>query len=244
MKNYFEYKFNAEVEDKLSTYYENTDLNQHNANHSLKSDLKLRRITKLTPFNNGDTVLDVGCSSGSLVNTLSPQIKKGTGVDISKNIIDSNVKNNTLKNISFETFDGNILNLKEKFNKVLLMDCLEHAFYPDRLIKTIKDNMAEDGILLVEVPFTGFLSELVFGEYHQGHLRYYDPDYLSDYLEKFGFRVVKASVYNSVPYASKFIKYPLLFKVLNLLVNLIPSKVYPYFGEILICAKNKNIYYS
>ena len=237
MKKYFEYKFNTEIENKLSDYYENTNLNQHNANHFLKSNLKLKRISQLVPFVKDDVVLDVGCSFGHFLSIIAPKIKKGKGIDISTNIINSNIKNNQIDNISFEVFNGSTLNSIEVYNKVLLIDVLEHAFYPDLLIKTIKDTMASNAILIIEVPFTGFLSELVFGEYHQGHLRYYDPRYLSEYVKRFGFEIVKLKTFNSVPLASKFIKYPNIFIFLDFLLNLIPSKMYPYFGEIILVCK-------
>jgi SAM-dependent methyltransferase len=241
MKKYFEYKFNTEVEKKLDNYYENSNLSQHNANHFLKANLKLKRISDLLLFTKEDIVLDVGCSSGQLLKTIAPMIDKGKGVDISKNIINSNIKNNQIGNISYEIFDGKELKLSKKYNKVLLMDVLEHSFYPNKLISTIKNIMTPDGVLIVGVPFTGFLSELVFGKYHQGHLRYYDPKYLSNYFKNLNFEVIKITIRNSVPWSSKFIKISFFFKIFDFLVNLISPTIYPYFGEIIIVLKNKKI---
>jgi SAM-dependent methyltransferase len=238
MKKYFEYKFDLEIEKKLVDYYENVKLNQHDINHFFKADLKLKRILSLSPFTKQDNVLDVGCSRGYLLKIIAPIINTGRGIDISKNIIRSNVEDNKNSNISFEVFNGSIFNSTEKYNKVLLIDVLEHAFSPDELINTVKNIMVQDGLLIAEVPFTGFLSEFIFGKYHQGHLRYYDQKYLSEYFEKFNFEIIKIKVFNSVPFASRFIKLPILFKMLDFLVNLIPPKIYPYFGEILIITKN------
>lgn len=239
MKKYFEYQFDLEIEKKLSNYYENTNLNQHNENHFNKVNIKLKRILNLSCFSKKDDVLDVGCSRGYLLKNIAPLINGGKGIDISKEIIHLNNKNNSLTNISFEVFNGKTLTLREKYNKILLMDVLEHAFYPDKLIATIKDVMAPEGLCIIGVPFSGFLSELIFGKYHQGHLRYYDDNYLSSYIKKFDFTILKLITYNSVPWSSQLIKMPLLYKFLDFLVNLIPSKIYPYFGEILILAKNE-----
>jgi len=239
MKKYFEYIFNSEIKKKLSDYYENLSLDQHNKNHLNKADIKLKRILNLLSFSTQDKVLDVGCSRGYILKTIAPLINKGKGVDISKAIIQLNNKNNHLANISFDVFDGKILTLSEKYNKVLLIDVLEHAFYPDELIITIKNAMVSNGLCVIGVPFSGFLSELIFGKYHQGHLRYYDPDYLSNYIEKFGFEIIKIKIHNSVPWSSQLIKVPFLHNLLDFLVNLIPSKIYPYFGEILVLAKNE-----
>jgi len=240
MKKYFEYKFNKKVKKKLSNYYEDIDLNQHDSNHLKKADLKISRIRNNCSFSKEDIVLDIGCSKGHLLKILSNSIKKGVGIDISKNIIQLNQKSNFYKNINYFTFNGKNINLKQKFTKILMIDVLEHAFNPDKLIKSVSTVLDKEGLLIIEVPFTGWFSELLTGKYHQGHLRYYDPIYLSEYLLKNGFKVKKIKAYNSVPFSSIFLKYKLIWKTLNFLVNLIPSRLYPYFGEIIVvCEKNE-----
>lgn len=239
MKRYFEYEFNNEVKERLVQYYENTKLDQHNENHFLKSKQKLARIKEAVAFQKEDTVLDIGCSSGFLLQTLSPEIKSGLGIDVSSNIITQNRANNKCANINFAHFSGTEIGGEESFSKILLIDVLEHAFYPDVLLSSLYKKMGVGAELIVEVPFTGFLSELFFGAYHQGHLRYYDPYYLADYLTKCGFVIESVRVYNSVPFASVFIKYPKLFSLLDSMVNILPSAMYPYFGEIIVVAKKK-----
>mgnify|MGYP001612078182 CR=1 FL=1 len=46
-------------------------------------------------------------------------------------------------------------------------------------------------------------------------------------------------VVNSVPYSSYFLKYKVIHDILDFLVNMVPSKVYPYFGEILVIASKR-----
>lgn len=239
MKKYFEYKLDSNIRAKLMNYYEDINLAQHNQIQILKSDLKLERIKKLMSFSKKDKVLDVGCSYGYLIKSISRDINEGKGIDISRKIIDKAIEDNVQKNISFETFDGNIIVFNNKFSKILLVDVLEHAIYPDILIRIVKENILPNGLLFIEVPFTGFISEFVAGEYHSGHVRYYDPEYLSNYIKKFGFDLLKINVYNSVPFASFFLKFPRLFFFLDYLINFIPPKIYPYFGEILLLAKNR-----
>jgi SAM-dependent methyltransferase len=239
MKKYFEYEFNDEIKKRLSNYYEDTNLDQHKANHLNKSKLKINRIKKLVSFSEKDSVMDIGCSRGHLLELLSPQIKNGVGMDISKNVILLNKKSNRYKNIRYLVFDGKDIKVKQKFNKVLMLDVLEHALNPNILIKNVKNRMSNDSQLILGVPFTGWVSELIFGKYHQGHLRYYDPTYLTKYLEKNGFRVKKIKVYNSVPFSSFFIKHRLVYSVLDFLIGLIPPCIYPYFGEIIVIVKNE-----
>ncbi len=240
MKNYFEYTFNDEIEEKLKKYYENLSLNQHGTNHFNKSNLKLKKIKNLVLFDDSDNILDVGCSRGSILKNLSNDIKTGLGIDISESIIKENKLNNTYKNINFQVYDGGKFNVQQKFDKILLLDVLEHSFYPDRLINEIYKAMKARGELIIQVPFTGWLSELVFGAYHQGHLRYYDEKYLKSYLQQFNFRIKKIKTYNSVPYSSFFLKFNFIWKIQDWIVNLIPSKFYPYFGEIIVVLEKNN----
>ena len=238
MRKYFEYPFNKEIKNKLIDHYNNLLLMQHSNKQDLKSDLKLKRILRLVNFNQKDKVLDIGCSRGYILKKISQSIKEGLGIDIAKKIIVKNNKNK-IKNIRFELYGGENLNLNQKFDKILLIDVLEHSFNPDKLIKGVRKNISKKGKLIIQVPFTGFLSEKIFREYHEGHLRYYDPQYLKDYLKKFGFKIEKIKLYNSIPLNSKLIKFKSIFKVLDYLINLFPSKYFPYFGEILVVAERK-----
>jgi SAM-dependent methyltransferase len=240
MKKYFEYEFNNKIRNKLLEYYEDPNLNQQEYNSNSKSKLKLSRIKDLVSFSKNDIVLDVGCFKGHILSSISCVINRGVGIDISKNIISLNKQSNSQKNITYSAFDGENINFKKKFNKILALDVLEHSFNPDDLLNSISRSLETEGELILEVPYTGWLSELFAGKYHAGHLRYYDPVYLSNYLEKRGLKIKKIKLYNSVPLGSFFLKYQIMFNMLNSLVNLITPKLYPYFGEILvICKKNE-----
>ena len=235
MKDYFEYPLNKEIIQQIEKYYENTELQQHDRADIAKTRIKLDRIMELTTINRDSIVLDVGCSNGNLLKLLSNRIKKGVGIDISKNMIESNNALQTFpKNISFKHFDGRKYSTKTKFDIIFLIDSLEHALEPDLLISNLKSNLKKDGRMIIEVPFTGWLSELVGGKYHAGHLRYYDPIYLRKKMESLGFNVKRIRTYNSVPFSSFFAKNKLLWGALDFIINKIPSKIYPYYGEIII----------
>lgn len=234
MKQYFEYGFDEKIKDKLLLYYNNPLLKQHTGQHE-KSIIKFKKIKEIVGFSNNDIVLDVGCSTGVLISKISSLVAQCFGIDIASDVIAANEKYNIKKNLKFKLFNGTeIPFFNERFNKIFLMDVLEHSFNPDKLLDSIKDNLADGGKLVIQVPFSGWLSELVTKKYHQGHLRYYDPNYLVDYLKKFGLKTDRIKIDNSVPLSGLLLKIKPLWKILNMLVNLIPSKMYPYFGEILI----------
>ena len=240
MKNYFEYPFNESVKERLIQYYENLDLNQHSENHQQKAELKLARIFRQLSLSGKSTVLDLGCSRGYISRHLANQVQKVIGIDISENIIKSNISETAVKNLEFHIYDGvNIPLPDNSIDVVFLIDVLEHAFDPDSLIQSIYTKLKNQGALVIEVPFTGWLSEAMVGDYHQGHLRYYDPNYLKSYLENNNFTVESVRTYNSVPFSSKLLRLPVLWKTFDFILNLIPTKLFPYFGEIIIVCHKK-----
>jgi len=238
MKKYFAYKIDENIKKSLAEYYESSSLKQHSESQKLKSKIKLKRIGRLIDFKNKDIVLDVGCSSGYFLKLIKENINEGVGIDISSSIIKEN-KKKLLNNLSFELFDGINLNFQKKFDKILLLDVLEHVFNPDELLKSIKGALKDDGMFILQVPFTGWLSESFTKIYHEGHLRYYNPRYLRKYLNNLGFEIIKIKTYNSVPFASLLLKFKILWALFDFIINLFPSKYFPYFGEIILIAKKK-----
>jgi len=237
MKKYSEKKLDNNIKKMLIAYYENIDLEMHSGSQVSKTEMKHERFSKMFQLSKKDDVLDIGCSSGYLLNLLHDKVKSCYGLDISKNIITSCAKNNKHENVKYDVFNGEDIDVKKLFDKIFLLDVLEHAFKPDRLLNSAVDHLKPSGEIIIEVPFTGFISELITKEYHQGHLRYYDPVYLESYLRKFDLKIEKISLSNSVPFSGFFLRVKFVWRFLNFICNLIPSKFYPYFGEIDIVAK-------
>lgn len=241
MRKYFEYEFNDTIKKDLLDYYNSPDKHNkmHGVHHQRKMALKLERACKHLEINSGDVILDIGCSEGELLNMLADKVKRGLGLDLSSTVIENNISNNIHGNIEYKKFDGASIPLQEKFNKIFLLDVLEHAFFPDELIKSIYEKLQGGGRFVIQVPTTGWLSELIFGKYHFGHLRYYDEDYLGKYLEKFGFHVVHKETFNSVPFASFFLKYKFCYKILDNICKIIPHRLFPYYGAVMIIAEKR-----
>lgn len=235
MKKYFEYKFNEEVRKRLIDYYNSQGMEDFD-NGDKKTALKLDRIEKYIPYDKNDIICDVGCADAVLLKHIAGKYRKGIGPDISKEVIRKDQRLG-LKNTEFRTYDGANIVSEEQFDKVFLMDVLEHAFDPDALIRSIYENLRAGGVLVIQVPSTGWLSELIFGKYHYGHLRYYDEKYLHKYLSDAGFKVRMVKTFNSVPWSQKIIKYPGLFKTLNAMCSIIPHVLYPYYGSVAAVAE-------
>lgn len=236
MKKYFEYPLDEEKKKEILAFYEATDSGMHKGT-DLKTDLKIARIKELFPLKKVQSVADVGCSTGRLLNSLSFVYDKGAGFDISHNMIQENKKNNKNDKIEYREFNGIDLNKAEEYDYIFLLDVLEHSFEPDRLIKSLYSALNRGGVLFVEVPATGWLSELIFGKYHYGHLRYYDESYLVAYLRQQGFNIINSKTYKSVPAAEKILKYKTLYRILNKICSMIPEKLYPYYGSVVAIAQ-------
>ncbi|MFA6272547.1 MAG: class I SAM-dependent methyltransferase [Patescibacteria group bacterium] len=237
MKKYFEYPFNSEIEKKLINFYNNTSIRQHGDDQDKKMEIKLNRLNTLYNFSANDNVLDIGCSKGLFLRKIENQINYGVGIDISKKVIEENRKQYTTEKLSFFDFDGKNIPNVVKASVIVMLDVLEHAFEPDALINSVGKIANQDTAIIIEVPFSGWFSEMIAGKYHEGHLRYYDTEYLRKYLTDHGFTVEKIKTYNSVMFSGFFTKYNFLWKILNYLVNLVPSRFYPYFGEIILLAR-------
>ena len=145
MKKYFEYEFNDNVKSKLLCYYNSQEGRNDLDNTEKKVALKVDRISKHIPYNETDYICDVECSDGSLLRHIKGRFDRALGLDISEKVIAADKKLN-LQNVSFDTYDGMNITTEEKFDKVFLMDVLEHAFEPDILIKSIYNSIRGGGI--------------------------------------------------------------------------------------------------
>lgn len=237
MKSYFEIPYTTQQKAAIIAAYDDVSLEQHSDVQQKKIAVKLSRIQDVVTFSEQDIVVDIGCSRGYLLSLLSSHITKGIGLDISKSVLAENKKQVSGSNIRFQAYDGTHITIEETPTKILMIDILEHVFDPDALMREVHRTLHDTGELIIQVPFTGWLSELVTREHHQGHLRYYDPLYLVRYLDSVGFAVTKTAVYNTVPGMGALLRFPRIWRLFDRLVNLIPSSVYPYFGEILVVAK-------
>lgn len=96
----------------------------------------------------GPSVLDVGCSHGSLVRFIDGKnIEKYVGVDINPKALDFANKNYQRPWAAFTNL------IPEKtFKTVVLGEVLEHQEDPLTLLNKASDHMDEDGILIITVP--------------------------------------------------------------------------------------------
>jgi SAM-dependent methyltransferase len=140
----------------------------------------------------GEKILDIGCSQGILPILLAREGKKVTGIDIFEEAIDfanklkSEETKTTQKNVKFIQGDFLKLNIKEKFDTIILGEILEHFFYPEKLITKILKNLKENGQIVITVPFG-------INDYYDHRKTYYLHDLLKLIWADFDVKEIKYS---------------------------------------------------
>lgn len=159
-------------------------------------------------------ILDIGCSSGVLLNDLIEiGFKKENlyGIDISEKAI-YNCKQNGIKN-SF-VMDAQEINLPEKFDIIIASDCLEHIQNDEKAISNWYSILKKNGVALIFVPAFMFL----WSNHDEAnmHFRRYSKRQLTEVLNKSAFEINKSSYWNF------FLFFPII--LVRIYTNLSKSK--------------------
>jgi len=117
---------------------------------------KLALIDNNLTFKKNEIILDFGCGSGNLCFHLANRCKEIYGIDIKRNAI-AFCKNRKIKeghkNCHFSFSDGDKLPFRDKtFDKVFLLDVIEHIENPAHTLKEIHRILADAGLLIITTP--------------------------------------------------------------------------------------------
>jgi SAM-dependent methyltransferase len=139
-------------------------------------------------------ILDIGCSSGILLNELHHVgFSKDNlfGIDISGKAI-ANCKENGLENTF--VMDAQNITLEEKFDIIIASDCLEHLQHDDVAIKNWRELLKPGGQLYVFVP--AFMSLWSNHDVVNMHYRRYTSEELNEKLLSANFTIIKSGYWN------------------------------------------------
>lgn len=139
-------------------------------------------------------ILDIGCSSGVLINDLLNigfKAENLYGIDISPKAIHL-CKKNGIQN-SF-VMDAQKISLSEKFDIILVSDCLEHLEKDQKVLDNWCDLMKPNGMAYIFVP--AFMSLWSEHDEVNMHFRRYTKRELNTKLIKSDFEVIKSSYWN------------------------------------------------
>jgi len=151
------------------------------------------RNAALAPYKQSGALLDLGCSSGSFLQSLSGKNWDLYGIEMSA---ESAKKAQT--RTGAEVFVGEILDAQfpsESFDVITCFDVFEHLYEPRRVMAKVFEWLKPGGIFYVLVPNVDSAEGRVFGGYWHGlelprHLFHYSPAALKFLAESAGLREV------------------------------------------------------
>ncbi len=113
-------------------------------------------VKALKEIENDRIVLDVGCATGE-VGELLKEIKQSTliGIDCSREHIDEANKKGVysdLYQIDLNKLNDELDKYKNKVDYILMLDVLEHLYFPADVIKKLKSLLSPTGKFIVSVP--------------------------------------------------------------------------------------------
>lgn len=182
--------------------------------------IREKLVLKLVKINKVEKVLDSGCASGHTLFELAELHPSSNfvGIDIGKEFI--SVANNYVSKLELKNIEFNLTSIEDfradhKFDKILLLEVLEHVLDEKSLILKLKNLLAKNGEIIITtpnlngdgtlygrflrmlklkkfIPATDFSSEgtLIHGDQH---VREFNSKSLEDLMRLYGFKPIYSS---------------------------------------------------
>jgi len=151
------------------------------------------RKAAMTPYKQSGALLDLGCSSGSFLESLKGDDWKLHGIEMS-----TEYAKIAEAKTGAQVFVGHILDAtfpRESFDVITCFDVLEHLYEPSRVMARVGEWLKPGGIFYVLVPNIDSAEARAFGSYWHGlelprHLFHYSPAALEFLAQSAGLSVV------------------------------------------------------
>jgi SAM-dependent methyltransferase len=142
-------------------------------------------------------ILDMGSGTGYFLNYM-----KGNGYETQGIEISDSARKNSIENFGLQVVAPEGLlkgELKEKFGTVTLWHVLEHLYNPDEYMEAIKEQLTDDGTLIIAVPNHESFDGTAFEQHWAGydvprHLWHFSPVTLEKFAKKNGFKLLKTKM--------------------------------------------------
>ena len=143
------------------------------------------------------SLLDLGCGNGDFAIMAANEGIKVIGID--KKPPFSTTLHGTVKNLEFKKKNINHLILKEKFEIITMYHVLEHLNQPKKVLKKIKDLLKPKGLLVLEIPLVGNLTESFLGKdlfaYNDNtHQHFFNKKQLNHLINEAGYKIIKKGI--------------------------------------------------
>lgn len=183
-----------------------------------------------------NSVLDVGCGTGEILNALNPD--KGIGIDISSNMIELSKKK--FKKFDFIASDFDRLELKRKFDLILIIDLIEHLGDINRTIIKLNELSDKKTTIVISSPSYYWKAILYIGEklkmkMPEGSHRWIPPKTLKRVIKDKGFSITSSGYRLIIPK-----KIPFISDIINSIFYRIPLVRNLGLVHYLVCEPNKS----
>jgi len=146
----------------------------------------------------GEKILDVGCGSGVLLESICGQFGcAGTGIDVDQRRIAKARARSKHANFKCELFDG--AKIEEKCNAIFSIAVIEHVVDPPSLLKQFHSALTDDGSLFLLTPNARSLNYWLLRSWWREllslgeHIYLFTPESLELCANQAGFQLVKFS---------------------------------------------------
>jgi len=151
------------------------------------------RKADLAQYKDSGALLDLGCSSGSFLNSIRSKSWSLYGIEMSPD-----EARRAEERTGAQVFVGSVLDAPfaaGSFDVITCFDVLEHLYEPLRVMAKVEQWLKPGGIFYVQVPNIDSAEAHIFGTYWHGlelprHLFHYSPDSLRTLAEMAGLRGV------------------------------------------------------
>lgn len=165
-------KLNVALFVNLLTSISNTDIGRIStlmfADRMMQSIINEGRVSEIRRYSQKMTpcVLDVGTGDGNFLHVLRGRGIRADGFDVNPRCTELFVTTSTVE--KFQT--------RIKYDVVSFSHVLEHLQKPEKVVLKMMDCLKKDGLMMVEVPVVGNLSEKWLG---RGYLAYHDKTHIN-----------------------------------------------------------------
>lgn len=152
---------------------------------------RIETIKRYLPKTPSPSFLDIGCSTGFVVEAALAEGWDAQGIDLNPSAIQfGRERGLPLEKSTFHSFSAN----GKTYDVIGLFDVLEHILHPKQLLEQVVARLNPEGIVFVYVPNYDSASRLLMGKdahfiWPTHHLTYFTPYTLKAFVESIGLNV-------------------------------------------------------
>lgn len=177
------------VSEQKAEYHRDSEYKEE---ENLFNNIFEKRVNIISQLKKPGKVLEVGCSTGVMLNLLSKRGWSVLGIEISKS--SAEIARNKGVEVLSKKFEN--VESKEKFDLIIFNHTLEHLKNPPVVLKKVRGLLNKDGLLYIDLPNFGGLSANLIGVkwpllLPNEHFWHFTEKSLSLFLKKNGFKTIK-----------------------------------------------------